>query len=209
MGRPVEHDEATGFALVDVAEQILADEGPEAVTVRRVATAAGVTTRAVYTVFGNKDGLLAELAAGGHRILEKNLVGVPLTDDVAEDLLNLGYQAFRDFAVGKPHLYRLAFERTPILVAGHPSVIRASKGGVKVLITHMKRGQQAGVLRPGDPMKLALMYHAMTLGLVNWELAHAPPPVGVGLGGLLPPEATEGMWREGLSALIRGLASPL
>ncbi|MDX1497824.1 MAG: TetR/AcrR family transcriptional regulator [Salinisphaeraceae bacterium] len=206
MGRPVEHDEATGVALLDAAEAILAEEGPDAISVRRVANAVNVTTRAVYTVFGNKDGLLAELAARGHRILGQNLVKVPLTDNVQEDLLNLGYQAFRTFATSRPHLYRLAFERITTVASAQPKVAEASRVGVKTLIDHIKRGQDAGVLRQGDPAQLALIYHAMTVGLVNWELAHPSASAMGRRNGKLNKVSVENMWREGLAAVIRGLA---
>ena len=63
MGRPREHDEQTRAALLAAAEQIVADGGPAALSVRAVAEAAGTTTRAVYSLFGSKDGLLVEALA--------------------------------------------------------------------------------------------------------------------------------------------------
>jgi len=56
MGRPREHDEATRAALLEAAERIVADRGPTALSVRAVAEAAGTSTRAVYSLFGSKDG---------------------------------------------------------------------------------------------------------------------------------------------------------
>ena len=52
MGRPRLHDARTASALLDEAERIVEAEGLDALTVRRVAAAAGTTTRAVYTAFG-------------------------------------------------------------------------------------------------------------------------------------------------------------
>src|SRR5215207_9476693 len=52
VGRPKEHDAATGEALLDAAEHIVERGGMAALSVRRVADRAGTTTRAVYAVFG-------------------------------------------------------------------------------------------------------------------------------------------------------------
>ena len=47
MGRPREYDEQTAGDLLEAAERIVDWEGLDALSVRRVATAAEVTTRAV------------------------------------------------------------------------------------------------------------------------------------------------------------------
>ena len=57
MGRPKEHDEATRERLLDAAEHLSATHGWEALTVRRIAEEAGTSTRAVYALFGSKQGL--------------------------------------------------------------------------------------------------------------------------------------------------------
>ena len=57
MGRPKEHDEATRERLLDAAERLSATHGWEALTVRGIAEEAGTSTRAVYALFGSKQGL--------------------------------------------------------------------------------------------------------------------------------------------------------
>ena len=54
MARPNKHDATTREALLDAAETLLAVGGPDAVSVRSVADAVAVSTRAVYSVFGSK-----------------------------------------------------------------------------------------------------------------------------------------------------------
>jgi AcrR family transcriptional regulator len=62
MGRPKEHGVQTRTALLTSAAAIMHQEGRGAVTVRRVADEVGTTTRAVYSLFGDKEGLLRELS---------------------------------------------------------------------------------------------------------------------------------------------------
>src|SRR6478609_8874148 len=69
MGRPRVHDEATAEALLDAAERIVAADGPEALSTRRVADQAGTTTRAVYSLFESKEGLLVALGNRAFQML--------------------------------------------------------------------------------------------------------------------------------------------
>src|SRR5512132_948470 len=96
MGRPREHDDATRTALLAAAERIVADGGPAALSVRAVADAAGTTTRAVYSLFGSKDGLLVQaLARDAFEFLYTEIDGLEETGDPVSDLLDVGLVAFR------------------------------------------------------------------------------------------------------------------
>ena len=77
MGRRRLHDETTATLLLDAAERAIADEGVDALSLRAVACDAGTTTRAIYTLFGSKDGLIAALGVRAFRLL--NLISSPST----------------------------------------------------------------------------------------------------------------------------------
>jgi len=62
-----ERQAATVRRLLDAGAEQLAEVGPEALTVRQVASRAGVSTATAYTYFSSKNHLLAELF---HRSLE-------------------------------------------------------------------------------------------------------------------------------------------
>ena len=81
MGRPKEHDEATRAALLAAAERLIDEEGPDAASVRAVADQVGTSTRAVYSVFGSKQGLLEALATRFFEELQAATDAIPLTDD--------------------------------------------------------------------------------------------------------------------------------
>ena len=69
MGRPTRHDDATRAALLIAAERLVETSGPGALSVRAVADQIGTTTRAVYSTFGSKEGLLASLAQRSFELL--------------------------------------------------------------------------------------------------------------------------------------------
>ena len=68
-------------ALLTAAHDLSASDGPTALTVRRIAGAAGVSTMNVYSRFGGKDGVLDELFAEGFRRLGERMERHPSTDD--------------------------------------------------------------------------------------------------------------------------------
>ncbi len=96
--------------LVHAAVALLDEHGPDALQTRKVASAAGTSTMAVYTHFGGMRGLIAEVTSESLRQFDAAL-SVPQTDDPVADLLATGI-AYRRYAIERPHMYRLMFGST-------------------------------------------------------------------------------------------------
>src|SRR5262245_56592014 len=107
VGRPKLHGEKTADALLETAERIVEAEGLDALTVRRVAEGVGTTTRAVYSVYGSKNGLIVALGRRAFELLRADVEALPATDDPAADLVEAGVEVFRRFAVEHPSLFRI------------------------------------------------------------------------------------------------------
>src|SRR5271169_4197291 len=110
MGRPREHDVGTATALLEAAERTLQNEGADALSVRRVAVEAGTSTRAVYSLFGSREGLVVALGDRAFAILGGGVAALPLTDDPAADLVDAAVRVFRPFALEHASLFRIAFQ---------------------------------------------------------------------------------------------------
>src|SRR5262250_2645762 len=147
MGRPREHDERTRTALLAAAEELVAERGPGALSVRAVADAAGTTTRAVYSLFGSKDGLLVEaLARDAFEFLYDEIAKLRETDDPASDLIDVGMLVFRRLVREHPALYRIAFQRiVPGLHAG-PELSETRQRSWEQLVAKVERLRGAGQL---------------------------------------------------------------
>lgn len=96
--------------LLHAAVGLLNDHGPDALQTRKVASAAGTSTMAVYTHFGGMRELIAAVAEEGLRQFDVALT-VPQTDDPVTDLMAVG-AAYRRYAIERPHMYRLMFGST-------------------------------------------------------------------------------------------------
>ena len=96
--------------LLHAAVDILNEDGPEGLQTRKIASAAGTSTMAVYTYFGGMPGLIAAIAEEGLRQFDAAMTMPPTSDPVA-DLMATGI-AYRRYAIERPHMYRLMFGST-------------------------------------------------------------------------------------------------
>lgn len=99
-------------ALIDTAARLLVDEGPHALSTRRLTTEVGLSTTAVYTYFGGIDDLHRAVAVEGFARLARALDAVPRSDDPVADLAALG-GAYLLYGVANPDLYRFVFRAQP------------------------------------------------------------------------------------------------
>lgn len=99
--------------LVAVAARVLAEEGPPALTVRRLSRETATSTMAIYTHFGSMEELRREVRRDGFARLEAALDAAPSTGDPVADLAAAGDVYFR-FGVSDPHRYRAMFVDRPL-----------------------------------------------------------------------------------------------
>jgi AcrR family transcriptional regulator len=201
MGRPREHDERTRAALRAAAERLIAQGGITAFSVRAVAEEVGTTTRAVYSLFGSKDGLLIDaLAQSAFDFLADGIDELVETDDPVADLIAVGVPVFRGLVVEHPALYRIAFQRiVPGFQAG-PEVTAARQRAWTRLVAKTQRLAEGGLLRQRSATQAAVEFNAMLEGLANAELR------GISLR-LLPEGAEEETWYNALTTLTGGFSA--
>lgn len=195
MGRRRAHDARTASALLDAAEQIVQAGGLDALSVRTVAARVGTTTRAVYSVFGSKERLLAALGVRAFEMLGAGVATVLTTDDPAADLVAAGATVFRPFAIQHPALFRIAMQHAPAWPEVPGEVIGAATDALSLLVDRIRRLQAAGRLGSHTLSGATCAFHALCEGLAAAEL-RGGAPVADG----------EQFWREALGALVAGFA---
>ena len=201
MGRPREHDQRTRAALLEAAERLVAEGGPAAVSVRAVADAAGTSTRAVYSLFGSKEGLVVDaLARDAFAVLFSEIDTLAESDDPAGDLVDVGVVAFRRLVLEHPALYRIAFQRVVPGLDGGPELVAARQRTWDQLLAKVERLEAAGLLGNKPVPEAAVEFIAMLEGLANAELRGA-------VLRLLPEGDEERAWRNALTTLVRGFAA--
>jgi len=178
VARPKLHDEALRVRLLDTAAALLTSEGPDALSLRRLAAAAGTSTSAVYALFGGKPGILRALFIEAFSRFRAHLDKVTPSGDPLADLLALGH-AYRASALADPHLYAVMFGSPVPGFEPAPADYAQAEATFIPLLDMVRRALAAGLLRDGDPGVIATALWANVHGLVSLELRGALPACAV------------------------------
>lgn len=188
MGRPKLHDDALRGRLLEHAAALVFDHGVAALNLRQLAAGVGTSTRAVYSLFGNKGGLLESLYREAARRFGARLAQVGTTDDPLRDIVRLGL-AYRGYARDEPHLYRVLFGEGD---AAHAEAAQT----IAPLVDAVRRGQGLGLLQAVPAERIVLSCWGIAHGLVSLELAGSVPD-GLDVGG---------GYEDALAAMVNGWA---
>ena len=148
-------------SLIEAALAILEEAGLPGLTVRDVASRAGVAPMGVYSRFGSKDGLLEALFMYGFASLQAAIETPPTASPLTR--LRTGCQGYRRFAIHNPQLYHLMFEQMyaamPNIQAGKTRALAITSKKRLALVPDLMTMEEAGV--PG-------------FEVLNWQGAIAP-----------------------------------
>jgi AcrR family transcriptional regulator len=183
--------------LLRVAVDMLNQDGPEGLQTRKIASAAGTSTMAVYTYFSGMPGLIAAVAEEGLRQFDAAMT-MPSTPDPVADLMATGI-AYRRYAIERPHMYRLMFGSTSAhgIKAPARNVLTLTLAEINdhyPSFAHVVRGvhrsMQAGRISgsPDDDASVvatAAQFWAAIHGFVMLELAGSYGPQGSAVGPVL------------------------
>ena len=166
--------EALRLGLLDAASRLLVEEGPEALSMRRVAQEVNASTQVLYTMFGGKEGLANELFLEGFERFGRALEAVPRDSDPLRDLLSLGAAYFEN-AVANPNYYRVMFSDAIPGFSPPQETLRKTWKTFEPLVEAVRRCMEEGLFAEGDPEEVAAALWSAAHGVVSLHLAgHFP-----------------------------------
>jgi AcrR family transcriptional regulator len=161
--------------LVEAALHLLEEEGPEGVSVRRVAAAAGVAPMGVYNHFEGKNGLIDAVFRLGFTTLTEEMADLASGAEPGGadplDVLREGFRRYRALALEHPRTYELMFLRS---VPGYEPSEESKQVATESFATYVRtvdRAMQLGVLVGDDAGSLAQVMWAACHGAVALEIA--------------------------------------
>lgn len=180
-------------ALLASAAEILETEGPDGLSVRRIAAAANVAPMGVYNHFDSKFGIVEALFVQGFERLRDAMTSIAEIEDPYEALRE-GGRRYRALAQAHPMMYQVMFLRAvPGFEPSDPAVEVASSA-FDSLAAAVERAMAAGVLADASPTETAHIIWANVHGWVSLEL--------LGFGFV---EDAEAVFDRDCTALLRGL----
>ncbi len=156
-------------ALLEAAAEILETEGPDGLSVRRIAAAAGVAPMGVYNHFESKNGIIEALFIQGFDRLRDALAGIADVRDPYEAMRE-GGRRYRALALDHPMVYQLMFLR--VVPGFEPSdhALEIAARAFDALVAAVQRAMGAGVLVEAEPTETAQIIWSNVHGWVSLEL---------------------------------------
>ncbi|MEV0064292.1 TetR/AcrR family transcriptional regulator [Nocardia sp. NPDC050718] len=149
--------------LMDACLRLIESEGLAAVSLRRVAREAGVSSGAPYHHFADRAALLSALSVDGFERLAADLTATKAAAGSPLDALTALAEAYVRFSRDHPAQFRLMFRPELSQPEKHPDAGDAGDTAFHVLADTIDEAVAAGVL-PAD--------RAETLTVAWWGLAH-------------------------------------
>ena len=158
--------ETTAQKIAGAARRLLDKEGTEGVTMRRVASAIGMTPMALYRHYPNRDGLLNTLADAGFAELSEKLARLRLTGGTERQLSRI-VDVFLDYAFAYPRLFELMFLARREGARRYPDDFKARRSPTaNVSADVFARAMEVGEFRRDDVWEIVFETGAMIQGLV-------------------------------------------
>jgi AcrR family transcriptional regulator len=155
--------------MVQIAAELLAREGPAALTARRLAREAGTSTMAVYTHFGGMDQVRVAVRKAAFDGLMETIERVEASEDPVADVALIGL-VYGGYARDNPHLYRATFLEAPLELAD----MTAGVDAFAPLVAAVQRCLDAGRFSPGPAVPIALQLWTAVHGASTLHLAGMP-----------------------------------
>jgi len=156
----------TSQKIATAARQLLDQEGVEAVTMRRVASAVGITAMAVYRHYPDRAGLLNALSDAGFEDLTARLKAARLTGDI-EKKLTKTLDVNIDHALQNPRLFELMFLERREGARRFPRDFKAGRSPTaNVTAELIQEGMDTGIFRKDDAMEIVFEMGALLQGLI-------------------------------------------
>jgi len=193
--RPYHHGDLRA-ALLAAAAGWLDEQGAQALTLRELARAAGVSHAAPYHHFASRDELLAGVAELAFDRLVDALAAAAGATDAGHALLDIGEAYVRE-ALAHPAQFRLMFGPLLARKAEHPGLQRAAERAFLVLLEAATR------FAPERGLEIAL---------AGWSLSHGAANLAIdGAFGGLPLAAAQArqLARLDAGALVRRMVAGL
>ena len=176
-GRRTYHHGDLKAALVAHATEILRKQGPDALTLRAVSRAAGVTQAAPYRHFADRRELIAATAEAGFQRLQERML-----ETVGQAQGRVGLKqvaiAYVAFALENAAVYRVMFGPEVANTDDLPGLRQTARGVLGFVAEGISQLQQAGAVGQGDPLLMAIATWSMLHGVVMLTLDGQTSSVG-------------------------------
>ena len=158
--------DTTASRIVAAARKLLDSEGAQAVTMRRVAQAVGITAMAIYRHYPNREGLLNAVANAGFEELTGQLTGRQFSGTIEEQLALMA-DIYLDHALHNPRLFELMFLMPRAGARRYPQDFKAGHSPTaNLMVQVIEEAMASGYFRKDDAWEITFEMGGLSHGLI-------------------------------------------
>jgi AcrR family transcriptional regulator len=166
--------------ILAAAARIIADEGFDALTMRKIADAIEYSPATIYLHFASRDEIALELVRGGFAMLVERMAPAAAEPDPLKRVRLIG-RAYLEFAQAEPETYKLIFmedERfaAPIMLALKESEDNTGDTAFDFLLGTVQELIDRGVYRPLPAHTIASLLWSSLHGIAALKLSCSEYP---------------------------------
>jgi len=155
-------------ALLEAALDVISEIGPQGLSIREVARRAGVSHAAPYRHFTDKNELILAVVVQGFDLMQRMMQEeqAKAGDDAIGQFAASGL-GYINFALQHPAYYRVMFSGDLLSTTGDMSLRHTGEEAMQEMVNGVRRCQDEGIVREGDPVLQALTIWSTIHGYVS------------------------------------------
>jgi AcrR family transcriptional regulator len=164
-------------ALIKAGVEILAKDGVSGLSLRKVASKAGVSHTAPYAHFADKQALIAAISTEGFRQLYERVSAVAneYKAKPSKQLIEVAW-AYVQFALDDPDRFKVMFSGVLEKEKQYPEFVAESQRNFQLVQMIVEANQASGILRSGASDLAALsawgIVHGFVMLLLEGQISH-------------------------------------
>jgi AcrR family transcriptional regulator len=161
--------EQVRLAILEHAQRLLLEDGPHALSMRRLAERIGSSTIVLYSHFRDKAAILDAIFQQGFERLGQAMTSVPAHKDAMEHVIALG-KAYRKSSLAQAAAYQVMFTRCVPGFEPSAAALEASRRCFSLLRDAVQAAEDAGYAMPEGVTQTAQVCWGTLHGLISLEL---------------------------------------
>jgi AcrR family transcriptional regulator len=164
-------------ALIQAGIEILSREGVGALSLRKVASRAGVSHSAPYAHFADKQALIAAISTEGYRLILDRIEAAtaPYPNDPQRQLLEAAW-AYISFAVDDPGHFKTSLSGAVEREKDYPALVQATREGFEAILQIVEACQARGIFEdaPADAIVVSVwsLVHGLASLYLEGQISH-------------------------------------
>ena len=149
----------TSLCILEAAARILSEEGMEALSMRKIGRAVGVSQAAIYRHYKDKETLVQAVVGSGYTGIVSILESVSASSRDLDEFLKRALEGYVNWALSDPGTFKAIALREGGPAAGQvnslsPGIV-AKRRTFQILVGRLEEGMKAGIVERANPEILA------------------------------------------------------